>query len=123
MGIWLVLAMPRRRLGMFTKALRFAEWSSACWELQKDTLLGSGTEALDLHFLGIYHEDDHSWKVTAQDTLVGRCLAQFWDVSEEAGPKARPDSLFNEQPPALDVLTITDDAVKNAGSIKVCLVS
>ncbi|CAJ1423296.1 unnamed protein product [Effrenium voratum] len=91
---------------------RFAEWSSACWELQKDTLLGSGTEALDLHFLGIYHEDDHSWKVTAQDTLVGRCLAQFWDVSEEAGPKARPDSLFNEQPPALDVLTITDDAVK-----------
>lgn len=49
---------------------------------------------------------------TTQQTLVGRIMAQWWDVCSEAGPKRRPNSDFSIPIPSLDVLAIADQKVK-----------
>ena len=88
---------------------RFAEWSSACWDLQKSYLLKSN-EDLDVRFLALYHVDDTQFMTSSMETLVGRCMNQWWDVSSEAGPKRREGASFQETPPALEVLSISTES-------------
>eukprot|EP00438_Fugacium_kawagutii_P022970 Skav217638 [mRNA] locus=scaffold73:25285:27312:+ [translate_table: standard] len=44
------------------------------------------------------------------NTLVGRCMTQWWDCSVEAGASRRESTGFEEQPPSLDVLTISTES-------------
>ncbi|CAL1130517.1 unnamed protein product [Cladocopium goreaui] len=70
---------------------RFCEWSSACWEIQKDNLLGTNLD-LDLRFLALYHNDDSVHLTSAKECLVGRAMGQWWDRSNEAGPRSRENT-------------------------------
>ena len=45
--------------------------------------------------------------------MAGKLIADRWDSSTDAGSKRRPRSSFNEPTPSLEVLTLTDDSVKN----------
>ena len=69
----------------------------------------------DVNFLGVYHQDEHKHLVTCRDTIAGRAMAQWWDVSTEAGPATRPASKFEEQPPTLQVLACVDQELKTFG--------
>ena len=84
---------------------RFCEWSSACWEIQKETLLGTNTD-LDLRFLALYHNDDSAHLTSAKECLVGRAMKQWWDQSSEAGARSRENTKFQEDLPTLDVLCV-----------------
>lgn len=96
---------PYPNLSNFQIPPRFAEWSSACWELQRDYLLGSNT-SLDVRFLGLYHSQDVPHLNTSTDCMVGRAMAQWWDQCEEAGSRSRDATTFQEDPPTLEVLNI-----------------
>ena len=84
---------------------RFCEWSSACWEIQKDNLLGTNLD-LDLRFLALYHNDDSVHLTSAKECLVGRAMGQWWDRSNEAGPRSRENTRFQEDLPNLEVLCV-----------------
>lgn len=104
-------------------AHRFSEWSFACWELQKAFLTDSSPEATayDFSSMAVYHSDDHQHLQSCRDTVAGRAMSQWWDVSAEAGPAVRPAATFDEDPPTLDVLAISGSEVKNLGSNYVCV--
>ncbi|CAL1127223.1 unnamed protein product [Cladocopium goreaui] len=84
---------------------RFAEWSAASWKIQREFLLGSDTK-IDLRFLAVYHNDDAAFMHSTVDGLLGRAMSSWWDDCEEAGPKARLGTGFQEDPPSLEVLAI-----------------
>ncbi|CAK8999273.1 Uncharacterized protein SCF082_LOCUS5988 [Durusdinium trenchii] len=48
---------------------RFAEWSAACWEFQKEALLGSG-DGLDVRFLAVYDKDNAHNLATWRECMV-----------------------------------------------------
>lgn len=85
---------------------RFSEWSSACWEIQRDYLLGTD-QSIDLRFLAVYQNDEASFLKAAQDLRVGRAMDQWWDKSDEAGPRSRENVRFQQDPPSLEVLSAT----------------
>ena len=93
--------------------LRFSEWSSACWELQREKLLSESSEGQtwDIRFLGLFHSDDSKVMTTCQETLVGRAMSQWWDVCPEAGSRSRPNTNFQEEMPQLEVLTVSEEGV------------
>ena len=84
---------------------RFCEWSSACWEIQKDNLLGTNLD-LDLRFLALYHNDDSVHLTSAKECLVGWAMGQWWERSNEAGPRSRENTRFQEDLPNLEVLCV-----------------
>ena len=84
---------------------RFCEWSSACWEIQKDNLLGTNLD-LDLRFLALYHTDDSAHLTSAKECLVGRAMKQWWDQSPEAGAQSRENTRFQEDLPSLEVISV-----------------
>ena len=52
-----------------------------------------------------------------KDTIAGKAMSQWWDVSDEAGPSRRPEAKFEEAPPSLEVLTVSDGELKSFGNI------
>ena len=94
---------------------RFSEWSYAAWEFQKKFLLEPEGCTFDMSFLAVYHQDDHKHMLTCKDTIAGRVMSQWWDISPDAGPATRPASRFEEDPPNLEVLVIADDELKSLG--------
>eukprot|EP00435_Cladocopium_sp_Y103_P008917 s4806_g2.t1 len=95
---------------------RFSEWSSACWQLQKNYLLESDLE-LDVQFLALYDNDSAHHLTSTRDCLLGRAMDEWWDHASEAGPKSREATRFGEDAPSLEVLSIAADAstVSNLG--------
>lgn len=71
----------------------------------REFLLGSDTK-IDLRFLAVYHNDDAAFMHSTVDGLLGRAMSSWWDDCEEAGPKARLGTGFQEDPPSLEVLAI-----------------
>ena len=65
--------------------------------------------------MGLYQSDDGSVMKTTHETLVGKVMSAWWDRSEEAGPKTRPNCQFSVPLPALDVLALTDGKLKTLG--------
>ena len=90
---------------------RFAEWSSACWEIQQSWLLEED-RSLDVRFLGVYHEDNAKELTLSIEALAGKALDGFWDRSEKAGPKCRSAATFHEELPNLECLTIVEGEIK-----------
>ena len=88
---------------------RFAEWGFACWDLQRELLLGDTAEsqAWDVSFLGLY--DDAKVHMSTQETMVGRAMNQWWDTCADAGPRSRPNTAFLEDPPEMELLTINNE--------------
>ena len=95
---------------------RFSEWSFAAWDFQKEFFLDPEGCAFDVSFLGVYHQDDHKHMTACNDTVAGKAMSQWWDISEDAGPATRPASRFEEAPPPLEVLTISEDTLKSFGN-------
>ena len=78
--------------------------------MQRSLLLDEAptdSQAWDVSYMGLY--DDGKLCQQSHDTMVGRLMSQWWDVSTEAGPRARADVSFQEEIPSLDVLTINQD--------------
>ena len=99
----------------FTKpSWRFHEWGSASWEFQKAKLLDEPTEGQtwDVRHLSLYHTDDGQWLQACQDVMTGRAMSQWWDITPEAGSRSRPQTNFQEEPPVLDILTVSSDEHK-----------
>lgn len=101
---------------------RFCEWGQACWELQRDFLLGSEPDdkKWDVRFVGVYHDTDGTLDQCKQ-LITGRALDQWWDKSEESGPPTRASERFSEDPPSLECLSIADGVVKTLGLFHVVI--
>ena len=82
--------------------------------MQRSFLMDQNKDAqkFDVHFLGIYHDDEAFSMQKTQDVMSGRVLSQWWDLSSDAGPRARPHEKFQEAPPALEMLTIAGTQAK-----------
>ena len=94
---------------------RFAEWGAAVWEMQRDYMLldqNRDAQKFDVHFVGIYHDDEAATMQKTQEVMNGRLLTQWWDSTSDAGPRARPAQKFEEAPPAMEILTIAGAEVK-----------
>ena len=89
-------------------ARRFAEWSGACWQLQKNYLLGTDCD-MDVRFLALYDNDSAQHLQATRDCLVGRAMDEWWDQCSEAGAKSRESTKFGEDAPSLDVLSIAGE--------------
>ena len=89
------------------KQNRFAEWSSACLEMQLDKL-NSESNAANLHYMGIFLDDDTAMSVKTAGNVAGKLMSSWWDQCEEAGSKRRPHSSFDVPLPTLEVLTVSD---------------
>ena len=97
----------------FGPGSRFCEWSQAVWDMQRDFLLEvEGTTKWDMHFMGIYNDCDGHFMDANKDLITGRAMSQWWDQASESGPPSRQVEPFGIEPPALDVLTIDGDCVK-----------
>ena len=93
---------------------RFGEWSSACLSLQLEELTGLDSyKGPRIHYMAIFLEDDGALNKSWESNVAGKLIADWWDSSTDAGSKRRPRSSFNEPTPSLEVLTLTDDSVKN----------
>ena len=90
---------------------RFAEWSHACWEMLKPTMLGQNPDAKgsEMHNIAIYVEDDNDMMQDSMRSIAGKIMSQWWDVSMEAGGKSRPNAQFAVDPPTLKVVTVSQD--------------
>ena len=89
---------------------RFADWGFACWDLQRQLLVGESSaegQTWDVSFLGLY--DDAKMATSIQDTMVGRAMSQWWDICQDAGPRSRPNTAFLEDPPEMELLTINHE--------------
>lgn len=93
---------------------RFGEWSGATWELQLafKTKPDEKSQAYDMRFLAVFNDDDAATMQRWGETMSGRVLQQWWDRSDAAGPKSRPHQRFQEEPPALELLTVANGQVK-----------
>lgn len=66
----------------------------------------------DLHFLGIYHDTEGHLMDANKELVTGRAMFQWWDKTDESGPAARSSEPFAVECPALDCLSISDQAVQ-----------
>ena len=89
------------------KQNRFAEWSSACLDIQLDKL-NSESNAANLHYMGIFLDDDTAMSARTAGNVAGKLMSSWWDQCEEAGSKRRPHSSFDVPLPTLEVLTVSD---------------
>ena len=85
--------------------------------MKKEFFLEPEGCAFDVSFLAVYHQDDHKHMSACKDTIAGKAMSQWWDVSDEAGPSRRPEAKFEEAPPSLEVLTVSDGELKSFGNI------
>ncbi|CAK9075749.1 unnamed protein product [Durusdinium trenchii] len=90
---------------------RFSEWSLATWDLQSAFLMETNRE-LDLRFLGVYHSDNADELSAANEVLMGRLIADYWDGCDKAGPKTREASGFSEAFPTLQSLVVNEGEIK-----------
>lgn len=93
---------------------RFSEWGQAVWELQQEFLMPTEDEhkKWDMQYIGVYHESDGELLTRYKDMMQGRILNQWWDKVPSSGPPSRAAEGFEEEPPSLDVLTISDGEIK-----------
>ena len=92
---------------------RFCEWSQAAWDIQRDFLTNQdASDMWDLHFLGIYHDNDGHYMDQNSSLIAGRAMNQWWDKSEDAGPAARASEPFQVPQPSLECLTIHEGSLK-----------
>lgn len=87
---------------------RFAEWSSACLELQLDKITSENNNGANLHYMGIFLDDDMALSAKTAGNVAGKLMSSWWDQSVEAGSKRRPHSTFDTPLPTLEVLTVSD---------------
>lgn len=93
--------------------MRFGEWSQACFDIQRDYLLGEdGAKKWDLRCMSVYHETDGQLLDEAKELITGRCMDQWWDKSDGAGPAARAAEPFNIEPPSLECLAISEGELR-----------
>ena len=80
--------------------VRFLEWSSAVWDIQRDELTDQqkSKELPAMHYMGFIHVDDPLAEKAACQ-VAGQVLSQWWDSSPEAGPKKRPQTTFPDPLP------------------------
>ena len=71
----------------------------------------------DWHYMGLYLNDDAGMMSKNQSNLMGNFLTQWWDQSDDAGPKQRPRSDFSETQPQLEVLAVANGTVKKLNLI------
>ena len=73
----------------------------------------------------MYHNDDAAYMQSTQDALLGRAMSSWWDDCEEAGPKSRQSTGFQEDSPTLQVLSInsTEHTVVNLDGYSIVLIS
>ncbi|CAK9109086.1 Uncharacterized protein SCF082_LOCUS50702, partial [Durusdinium trenchii] len=90
---------------------RFSEWSLATWDLQSAFLMETNRE-LGLRFLGVYHSDNADELSAANEVLMGRLIADYWDGCDKAGPKTREASGFSEAFPTLQSLVVNEGEIK-----------
>lgn len=100
-------------LRVLSRPARFSEWSFATWDLQLEKM--NGGTGPNFHFMGLYQSDDGGVMKTTKETMVGKVMSAWWDQSEEAGPKTRPNCQFSVPLPALDVLALSDGKLKTLG--------
>ena len=100
-------------LRVLSTPARFSEWSFATWELQLEKM--NGGAGPNFHFMGLYHSDDGGVMKTTKETMIGKVMSAWWDQSEEAGPKTRPNCQFSVPLPSLDVLALSDGKLKTLG--------
>ena len=68
-------------------------------------------------YMGFIHQDDPLAE-KASSQVAGQVLSQWWDSSEEAGPKRRPQATFPDPLPTLEVLTVQNGThVKTLGTL------
>ena len=67
---------------------------------------------LDLRFLGVYHSDNADELSAANEVLMGRLIADYWDGCDKAGPKTREASGFSEAFPTLQSLVVNEGEIK-----------
>ena len=84
--------------------VRFAEWSSACLQMQLEELTSDGYSGPSVTYMGIFLEDDCSMCRSLETNVAGKLMSNWWDHSSEAGARRRPEPI-----PTLEVLTIGDD--------------
>lgn len=83
----------------------------ATWDLQSAFLMETNRE-LDLRFLGVYHSDNADELSAANEVLMGRLIADYWDGCDKAGPKTREASGFSEAFPTLQSLVVNEGEIK-----------
>ena len=98
---------------MILQPIRFCEWGQAAWKLQKQFL--DNESPWDVRFLALYHESDAAACEASKELISGKALDQWWDVSEEAGPKSRESEPFKMDIPTLECLTVADGGIKILG--------
>ena len=92
---------------------RFAEWSTACLEMELEELTKDTYTGPSVHYMGVFLEDDVAQARTLEGSVAGKLMASWWDTSTAAGDQRRPRSAFSEPIPTLDVLSIVDNKCKN----------
>ena len=90
---------------------RFAEWSSACVNMQLKAL-NDDSRAPSVHYMGIFLQDDVGMMDKHISNVTGTFMAKWYDRSEMAGPSRRPCSNFSEAIPSLEILVATDNQLK-----------
>lgn len=111
---WVEFKGPMVSFGVTFKqpCLRFGEWSQAGFNIQKMSLLREdGGNKWDLRFMSIYHDTDQFME-PSRDLITGRCMDQWWDSCDEAGPAARTSEPFSIERPTLECLAASDGEVK-----------
>lgn len=95
--------------------VRFAEWGFASWAMQLERLSAEDPTStdLDLRFLAVYHSDSAAELSAYENSVKGKMMADWWDKSTVAGPKARPQTSFTEALPTLECLSVVDGEIRS----------
>ena len=75
------------------------------------------SQRYDIHFVGLYLDDDAENLKKHSEVVSGRIFSQWWDTTKDAGPRARPAAQFQEDPPTLDTLTVSGNEIKSPGNL------
>ncbi|CAK9078424.1 unnamed protein product, partial [Durusdinium trenchii] len=100
----------RALLGSITQVQRFAEWSHAAWDMQRERLEEPSSK-LDVRFISVYHDDSNDM-ASHTELIRGKIMRDWWDGSDQAGAKSRSSATFGESLPALDCLAVINGDVK-----------
>ncbi|CAK9095185.1 unnamed protein product [Durusdinium trenchii] len=108
------LVNKHRRL-LEDKVHGFAEWGFASWAMQLERLSAEDPTStdLDLRFLAVYHSDSAAELSAYENSVKGKMMADWWDKSTVAGPKARPQTSFTEALPTLECLSVVDGEIRS----------
>ncbi|CAK9111224.1 unnamed protein product [Durusdinium trenchii] len=90
---------------------RFGEWSQACAQLQLAYVLGQD-KSVSWNYMGIVLGDDAGIMHSLSSKTAGQFMANWWDVSQEAGPKRRSRTPFSEPVPTMEILAVANGQCK-----------